>query len=455
MPCTSSTPRVITILGATGTGKSQLAVTLARRFNGEIINGDALQMYEGLLIATNKLPVAARHSIPHHLLGCIRLEEEPWTVRKYVHQAHSAIENITSRGKLPIIVGGTNYYVQSLLLGGVVSYEENTEHMRSEEQEKKWPLLGGSTKEMMEELERVDPRIARRWHPNDRRKIRHSLEVWYATGKPPSEIYDEQRKHLQGGLADARPYGQQEIVSSSNPWPSVDPLILWLHADLEPLSTRLEKRVEVMVENGLLAEVDTIHNFYRQRESAGHTLDPNHGIWIAIGYKELLPYVLAAREVGADPKVLEDLKKEGITRMQIVTRQYAKSQVRWIRLRLLRSLNDRGMSNRMFLLDGTDLSKWSQEVEAHAIHLISALLEQKPLPAATTLSEKAQNILRVSEAQELSAHYCEYCEKTLMNEDQWSSHVKSKRHKRATHPKPDWSLLHPNSRNKSLDAHLD
>lgn len=412
-------------------------------------------MYEGLPIATNKLPAAARHSIPHHLLGCIRLEEEPWTVRKYVHQAHSAIENITSRGKLPIIVGGTNYYVQSLLLGGVVSYEENTEHMRSEEQEKKWPLLGASTEEMMEELERVDPRIARRWHPNDRRKIRHSLEVWYATGKPPSEIYDEQRKHLLGGLADARLHGQQEIVSSSNPLPSVDPLILWLHADLEPLSIRLEKRVEFMMESGLLAEVDMIHNLYQQRESAGHTLDPNHGIWIAIGYKELLPYVLTAHEVSADPKALENLKKEGITRTQIATRQYAKSQVRWIRLRLLRSLNDRGMSNRMFLLDGTDLSKWSQEVEAHAIHLISSLLEHKPLPAATTLSEKARDILRVSEAQELHAHYCEYCKKTLMNKDQWSSHVKSKRHKRAMNPKPDWSLLHPNSRNKPLEAYLD
>lgn len=439
--------------GPTLTG--QLAVTLARRFNGEIINGDALQMYEGLPIATNKLPVAARHSLPHHLLGCIRLEEEPWTVRKYVHRAHSAIQNITSRGKLPIIVGGTNYYVQSLLLGGVVSYEEDTEHIRSEEQEKKWPLLGASTKEMMEELERVDPRMARRWHPNDRRKIRHSLEVWYATGKPPSEIYDEQKKHLPGGLADIEPHGQQEIASSSNPLPSVDPLILWLHADLEPLSMRLEKRVELMVESGLLEEVDTIHNLYQQRESAGHTLDPNHGIWIAIGYKELLPYILAAREVGADPKVLEDLKKEGITRTQIATRQYARSQVRWIRLRLLRSLNDRGMSNRLFLLDGTDLSKWSQEVEENATLLVSGLLEHKPLPAATTLSEKARDILRVTEAQELRARYCEFCEKTLMSQDQWLSHVKSKKHRRAMDPKPDWSLLHPSSRNKPLDANID
>ncbi|KAG8532038.1 uncharacterized protein KY384_003675 [Bacidia gigantensis] len=111
---------LVVIVGPTGSGKSQLAVSLARHYNGEIINGDALQIYKGLPITTNKISESEQEGIPHHLLGSIGLEEEPWTVKQFLKKAQDAIEAIRLKGKLPIVVGGTQYYVQSLLVPNAV-----------------------------------------------------------------------------------------------------------------------------------------------------------------------------------------------------------------------------------------------------------------------------------------------------------------------------------------------
>lgn len=430
---------LVAIVGATGTGKSQLAVSLATRFNGEIINADALQMYEGLPITTNEMALEEREGIPHHLLGCVKLGEEPWTVLQFLDRATSIIAEIRSRGKLPILVGGTHYYTQSLLFESSVVSEES-EHATPEEQVQVWPVLDGTTEEMMEELQRIDPSMARRWHPKDRRKIRRSLEICLKTGKKASDLYDQQRLvptdqsmlDFRDGACDDDQRPSLDIQPSLR----YDTLVFWTYASLDVLYTRLEKRVDSMISQGLLEEVKLMFTFLHGQEHQGNAYDQSRGIWVAIGFKELLPYVV-------DEEQSEGLRLEGIERTKIATRQYAKRQMRWIRLRLQRALEAADTRDKLFLLDGTDLSQWSSSVEQKASVITTDFLRGSKLPQPKSLSDTARLNLVMTEAESKSARFCVTCDKTLMSEKEWRNHLKSKGHRSAVRPKIDWQALYP------------
>lgn len=434
---------LIAIVGATGTGKSQLAVSLAERFNGEIINGDALQMYEGLPITTNKMPLQERKGIPHHLLGCVKLKEEPWTIMQFLARAMMIIAEIRSRGRLPILVGGTHYYTQSLLFESSVVAEES-EHISQKQQVQDWPVLNATSEEMLEELRRVDPVMAMRWHPKDRRKIRRSLEIYLKTGKKASKIYDQQRQvRIDESNLDARniscddPYDDDQRSSSGlEPPLRYDTLVFWNHASSNVLCTRLEERVESMISQGLFEEVASMIAFLRDQQQKGIANDQSRGIWVAVGFKELLPYFMdESRSTG--------LRQEVVERTKIATRQYAKRQTRWIRLRLQRALKASGAGDNMFLLDGTDLSQWSLEVEAKASAITADFLLGSTLPQPRSLSAAAKENLVMTEGDTKSARLCETCNKTLMSGSEWINHLKSKGHKCAVRPKIDWQALYP------------
>ncbi|KAL9104421.1 MAG: hypothetical protein Q9163_000627 [Psora crenata] len=418
---------LIAIVGATGTGKSQLAVSLAERFHGEIINSDALQMYQGLPITTNKISLKESKGIPHHLLGCIGLGEEPWTVRQFHAQASGIIEDIRARGKLPILVGGTLYYTQSLLCPHSIFEEEQPENFSIEEEAERWPILEASTEEMLKELRRVDPAMAERWHPKDRRKIRRSLQIWLTTGKPASDIYSGQRSATPSNMSDL----QSTVMPSSDGF-----LVFWTHASAAELNKRLDTRVDAMLSRGLMEEVQTMYNFVQAEKQRRTSMDEGHGIWIAIGYKELLPY-LQNKFCG------ENLKQEGIERIKIATRQYAKRQVRWVRLKLLVAMREANLARNLFLLDASDISKWLSNVEESAQNVTDAFLAGNALPLPETLSATAQEMLVTRDKPSRSAHYCESCDKTLMSEAEWTRHLRSKGHKAATNPKVDWQALYP------------
>ncbi|KAL8941888.1 MAG: hypothetical protein Q9211_001621 [Gyalolechia sp. 1 TL-2023] len=451
-------PRIIAITGATGTGKSELAVALAEKYNGEIINGDALQMYEGLPIATNKLPVAERKSIPHHLLGCISLNEEPWTVGKFVAIATRTIRDITQRGKIPIIVGGTHYYIQSLLFEDSLA---NTDvgHRTAEAQERKWPILAASTRDMLVELQKIDPEHASRWHPNDRRKIRHSLEVYFTSGRRPSDLYREQRE----SIAKAQQPEPLDLETDDNNGTTTqvelsslryDPLILWIYADLDKLSVRLNQRVEGMVRSGLTIEVKLMLQHLKKQELGTH-VDRSCGIWAAIGFKELLPYVSASVESNLPIDRLEELKTECIEKTQTATRQYARRQHRWIRNTLLRALQDHGVRGRLILLNGTELSQWQHNVGSTANAVVSAFLEGRPIPTPTTLSDVESEVLASCAKPHIKARYCETCNMTLMTQKEWDAHPKSKKHRRAATTPKDWKKLYPKSRGDEFVSSSD
>ncbi|KAL8694522.1 MAG: hypothetical protein Q9218_000852 [Villophora microphyllina] len=454
MSTSAPNPRVVTIAGATGTGKSQLAVALAERFNGEIINSDAMQMYEGLPIATNKIPVLERKSIAHHLLGCIKTNEEPWQVGKYVHAATRIIEDIVARGKLPILVGGTHYYTQSLLFKGTILHQNEPEWKTTEAQEIRWPILAASTPQMLEYLRHVDPEMASKWHPNDRRKIRHSLEVYLTSGREPSAIYRDQRKvnsrEDSCELLHDQPYELgPDKANNRTPSLQLDPIILWTYADLEKLSARLDQRVERMVQEGLIDEVLSMQQDLRRLERNGLGSNQSSGIWTAIGYKELAPYVTASLAGNISGEHLEKLKQKGVELTKIATRQYARRQHRWIRGKLLRELQAQNALDKIVLLDSTELSQWNQRVEETAINAVSAFLKGDPLPASAASPKIASELLVPKADANIKARHCDICNVTIMTQQAWDTHSRSKRHRKATRTPIDWQALYPKSHGRN------
>jgi len=410
----------------------QLAVDLAKRFNGEVINGDAMQMYDGLPIVTNKITVEEQQGIPHHLLGFIALDEEPWMVGLFKKRAAQIIKEIRSRGRLPIVVGGTHYYTQSLLfedalLGERIEGEEqdNTD-LSNEEIAERFPILEGPTEVMIERLREVDPVMADRWHPNDRRKIRRSLEIFLTTGKKASELYTEQKKQKIGGKFD-NGIPDQSVKNGST-------LLFWVHAESEPLTKRLDSRVDKMIEAGLLDEVKSVEEFLSQQSKVGVNVDRTRGIWISIGWKEFEPYLKALDTDALSSKDLQTLYKLSIEQTKAATRQYAKRQVRWIRLKFIPALSDENSLDKLYLLDGTDISKWAEAVSDPAIDIAAKFLDGSELPPPHELSNAAQKFLAPNDGLEEKPDVwfrreCELCHVTTVTDLQWQTHLKSRRHR--------------------------
>lgn len=414
----------------------KLAVTLAERFNGEIINGDAIQMYDGLPIASNKMPVEERKSIPHHLLGCISSKDKPWDVYTFRRNAIKVIDNIRSRGKLPILVGGTHYYTQALILRASILEAQPHKAMLKDESDLTWPILGARPEEMLEELRKIDPIMAARWHPNDARKIRRSLEICLTTGKKASELYENQSK---------RKTSTDSNISTAESPLLFDALIFWTHVDFSVLQLRLSERVEAMVSSGLIAEARAMFCHLQDLESAGHFVDQSSGIWVAIGYKEYLPLLLASRDAKVDMEKLELMKQEGIERTKIETIQYARRQIKWIQNSLLRVLEADGLEKRLYLLDATDLSQRSHNVDDLAHGITAKFLRGDAVPSPKSISNAAKKLLITKPQVDRYSKYCDLCCTTMMSSS-WDEHLEGKKHKYALNalkPKPRWRELYP------------
>ncbi|KAI9808528.1 MAG: hypothetical protein M1825_003676 [Sarcosagium campestre] len=438
---------IINIIGATGTGKSKLAVSIAKRFNGEIINGDAMQMYSGLPLITNKIPTEERKGIPHHLLGCVNLQDEPWHVGRFTSNALRIIREVRTRGHLPILVGGTHYYTQALLFDQEIisndasASQHHIERFDRESLARKYPILAQPSSEMLEYLRQIDPAMAARWHPNEERKIRRSIEIYLTTGKPASAWYEEQS--LQRALdPQARPVDnisddESRAVNDESHHRSCfgrfDTLTLWVHAQPDALMPRLNARVDSMMQNGLLGEIDALNNFSRHQSSLGHVLDRSRGIWVSIGYKEFEGYISA---IHAGTLELDRLQDDAIDRVKSATRRYAKRQVRWIRYKLLRALIDAGYTSQTFLLDGGCLERWEDNVIQPSFDIVDRFLVGALLPDPLSLSELAAEMLvpgrlyRLQDRRELWVRRdCESCGVNVLSED-WEKHVATRRHRK-------------------------
>ncbi|OAG37364.1 hypothetical protein AYO21_08441 [Fonsecaea monophora] len=427
----SSPPKapLIMIIGATGTGKSKLAVELATRFNGEVINCDAMQMYKGLPIITNKIPEAERNEIPHHLLDFIGLKEKLWTVQQFVKESSRIIDEIRARGRLPIVVGGTIYYTFSLLFEDALLTPQQDKHQPepdATDSNEEFPILSASTEEILAKLQEVDPEMAKRWHPNDRNKIRRSLQIYLQSGKKASDIYAEQRQAARDADSDALGERQMNLR-----YPS---LLLWLEADDAVLKQRLNDRVDAMVLSGLCNEVLQMADLEEELKQEVGPVDLAGGIWQSIGYKEMKPWLEVYQGRDADRAKAMQAEREGIDAIKASTRRYAKRQNRFVRIRLAKALKSSRKLDRLFLLDCTDLASWDTTVAAPAQALVGAFLKGDELPEAKAVCSMAERVLSQIEEDDFDdvreARTCQVCQKTLMTEKEWRVHLASRSHKK-------------------------
>lgn len=376
----------------------------------------------------------------HHLLGRIGLEEQTWDVGRFVKSALGVVEEIRGRGRLPVLVGGTHYYTQNLLfrdqeLGDGGGSEGNKgqevagEGGYVEDKDAKWPVLRAETPVLLEELRKVDPVMANRWHPNDRRKILRSLELYLQTGKKASELYAEQRARKQEGIE-----RDADAEASSMRFRT---LLFWVHADTPVLHERLANRVEKMLDAGLLEEVRTLSAFADSHAEAGYPVDETKGIWVSIGYKEFKAYQQALKSGQQSEEELERLRAEAIEKTKIANRQYSKNQIRWIRIKLVNALAQANASESLYLLDASDASAFEETVVGPAAELSKKFLHGEKMPDPKSLSTTASELLAPKRNYDLSQtpekwarQHCELCNTTCVTEEQWTQHVKSRSHRR-------------------------
>ncbi|MCA0983228.1 tRNA (adenosine(37)-N6)-dimethylallyltransferase MiaA [Halobacillus yeomjeoni] len=271
-------PRVISVVGPTAVGKSKLGVEIAKRFDGEVISGDSMQIYKTMDIGTAKVTDEEKQGIPHHMID-IKEPDESFSVAEFQYEVQRLIHEIDARGKLPVIVGGTGLYIQATLYNFNFSKEKKDPSIiKRLEQEKEGIGLEG----LYERLRSIDPPQAEKIHPNNERRILRALEVYETTGKVMSD-YQEQ----QTGESPFRP------------------IVIGLEMDRSELYERINKRVDQMVEEGLVEEVGRLYEEGLE----------DHQSMKAIGYKELIPYFKGEYNL-----------ERGIELLKRNSRRYAKRQ---------------------------------------------------------------------------------------------------------------------------------
>ena len=282
--CNAKHP-VLAVVGPTATGKTALGVALAEHFSGEVISADSMQIYKGLDVGTAKVTPEEAHGIPHHGVDILR-PDQPFSVADFTALAGTLEREISDRGHLPVLVGGTGLYVQSFLYGVRFTAEKTPEGLREQlaaELAEKGPAA------MYAELQAVDPEAAAAIHPNNHVRVLRALEHYRATGKRLSE-------QKADSLPPEKPYRS---------------LILGLDfPERARLYCRIDQRVDQMMEQGLLDEAALVWEHRDTYKTAAQ----------AIGYKEFFPYFAGESELAP---CVEKLKQ--------ASRNYAKRQLTWFR----------------------------------------------------------------------------------------------------------------------------
>jgi tRNA dimethylallyltransferase len=343
----------------------------------------------------------------------------------------SQIKEIKSRGRVPILVGGTHYYTQALLFKDHIIEKDVPSDSRS------FSILDEPTEVILAKLKEVDPQMADRWHPNDRRKIRRSLEIWLQTGKRASETYIERLTKQSNLVASINDSLTNEELNdgSSLRFPT---LLFWVFVSRDALRARLDCRVLQMVRDGLLNEVATMDDFKASQMTAGYPVDQTRGIWVSIGYKEFEVYQTILKSGAESETELSKLKDLAIEQTQAATRQYAKRQIRWIRIKLLNALSRSRSSGATFLLDGSNVNQWDENVTQPATKLVEKYLEEKQLPNPLTLSTAALEMLQVNSEDMTQrpdlwvTQTCLACGVTAATSSNWKTHIKSRGHRMKT-----------------------
>ncbi|GEL75797.1 tRNA (adenosine(37)-N6)-dimethylallyltransferase MiaA [Tenuibacillus multivorans] len=276
-------PIVISIIGPTAVGKTKLGIELSKRINGEVINADSMQFFKGFDIGSAKVTEDEADGIPHHLIDHLDPLDE-YSAAEFKSDLYDKVQELTQRSKQPLIVGGTGFYVHSALFDFQFSdVKRDSDYVEKALQEIK---ING-IEPYYEKLKQVDPIQAEKVHPHNIRRVIRALEVYATSGQTLSEIESNQKE----GSA-------------------YQPIIIGLNMERETLYERINKRVDQLVEQGLIEEVRELYSRY------GGDVQPMQGI----GYKEWIPF-------------FEDeySKEEAIRLIKRNTRRFAKRQLTYYR----------------------------------------------------------------------------------------------------------------------------
>ena len=279
-------PKILVICGPTASGKTALAVELALRHRGEVVSADSMQIYRRMDIGTAKPTREEMRGVPHHMLD-VADPEEDFSVARYVDMAAKCVDDILSRGRLPILAGGTGLYIDSLLSGRTFAPFQPDSPLRGQLEEQ-LRREGGAA--MLSRLARVDPDSAARLHPNDEKRIIRALEVYQSTGKTIT---------------------QHNLETQAIP-PRYDALTLALAFERrEDMWSRIDRRVDQMMDQGLVVEVQGLLDSGVPAKCTAMQ---------AIGYKEMAAALLSGGDV-----------RSAAEEIQLRSRQYAKRQLTWFK----------------------------------------------------------------------------------------------------------------------------
>ena len=279
-------PRIVCVVGPTACGKTTLGVLLAKRFGGEVVSADSMQIYRGMTIGTAAPRLAEMDGVPHHMVA-VADPAEQWSAARYAESAIPVIDDILARGKLPILVGGTGLWLDAVVRGhGFAGGHAGGEVRRTLQKR----LAEEGIEPLLMELRQVDPAAAERLHPADEKRILRALEVWLETGKTIT-AHNAETRDLP---------------------PRYDAVWIGLRfADREDMKALIDRRVDKMAEEGLVEEVRALLASGLPRDATSLQ---------AIGYKEFLGVL--------DGSATE---AEAIAEVKLRSRQYAKRQLTWLR----------------------------------------------------------------------------------------------------------------------------
>ena len=278
-------PKVIVIVGPTASGKTALSIELAKRINGEIVSCDSMQIYKDMDIGSAKPTLEEMQGIKHYMIDVVKPDER-FSVAEYKKQAEKAIEEILSKGKIPIVIGGTGLYADSLIYS--IEYPEIEFDLKYRNKLEKKANTQEGLIELYNEAKRIDEEAIKKISENDKKRIIRILEIFYSTGKTKTQLEIESRRN--------------EV--------KYDYRVFAIDMNREILYDRINKRVDTMIENGLIQEVKNLLNKYEIFPTAMQGL----------GYKEVVEYL--------DGKLT---KEEMIEKIKQETRRYAKRQLTWFR----------------------------------------------------------------------------------------------------------------------------
>lgn len=454
---------LIVVLGATACGKSKLAIDLARRFGGEIISADSMQVYLGLDIVTNKVTQEERQQVKHHLIDFLDPLKR-YSVVDYRNRSLGIINSLMEKGRLPIVVGGTNYYIESILWRSFImepalesakrNFSQITEvtseaiekelgdsetlidselqHINSTETDlihedkdledvgkffsKKiysFGLRNIKSDKLWQLLEKVDPQTAHIIHPNDRRKVIRSLQVIQDKKKNYSDILDEVNRNDDDDFSLGGPLRYSTYV-------------MWLDCpSIDELDKIMDARVEQMLERNLIGELEQFHKEYNEQRVQRND-DPNYqlGIFQAIGFKEFHNYLM----LDESAKKTDDgkaLLQQSIADMKLSTRRYARRQLKWIRKRFMQSgFRDLPV---LFRFETTfDEECWRKHVLEPACSIVESIREGRELTEDLIKykQEPEDQLIRNKPAK----YYCEDCDRTFIGSLHIEQHLKSRKH---------------------------